>query len=240
MSRSVGLIARIVISTLLVLAATMPVRGQEAALVVSLPVVQWSIPGTLEFNMNESLKLDFTADESAKQLEARVFEGRKDVLLQRARTSSAGTCIYYSSFILNITSVTGGITFNWTFVPYSVYRKQDGLRDRYYTVVIEKTSTTRTMKLTADEADKYFSTGKEILIHAPAHPSREETARAEGDYEQERSAALNQLAGVLPVPVALHAQQQSTCVVIQTNQQMAINKECPSHAQSATNKTIGE
>lgn len=65
-------------------------------------------------------------------------------------------------------------------------------------------------------------------------------ARADGDYEQERSAALNQPAGVVPVPVALHPQQQSTCVVIQTNQQMAANKECPSDAQSATSKTIGE
>jgi hypothetical protein len=232
---------RILTTVLLGFAITVPACGQGAAIVVSLPTVHWSIPGTEDFYMNDPLKLALTVDRSADQIEARVFEGGKDALLQRARTSPAGVCTYYRSFILYVTSTTGGFTFNWTFRPYSVYAKQDGLSDRRYTIVIEKASAPRIMRLTAEEAGKYFSNGKEILVHAPARPSQDQVAEAQQAYDQELSAALAQRAGApQPTDVALRPGRQSTCVVIQTSEQMAINKACPLPAAGSAGKITGE
>jgi len=194
---------------------------------ISLPSVQWA-PGQPEFSLDDWLTLDFTSDEPRETLEARVFEGKQSDLIAQARSSPRGICRPYSSFKLQVTSTVGTVTFNFRFLPYSIYdHANDSVHDKYYTIVIEKKKGPLNFKLSAEEAEGYFLSGKQIMVHVPAHQS-EALHQARDAYNQERAAFVQNTPGAAQlVPVAERPEPLATCVVIVTKQNpVAINKPC--------------
>jgi hypothetical protein len=208
---------------------------------ISLPSVQWG-PGQPEFSLNDSLTLDFTSDEPLETLEARVFEGTQANLIAQARSAPAGICRPFSSFKLHVTSTAGIVTFNFKFYPYSIYdHNNDAVHDKYYTIVIEKPRGPLQFKLSADQAEQYFQSGKQIKVRAPAHPAEAIQLGREA-YNQERDAArANPIAagGAHLFSVAEGPESRTACVIILTNQSpLAAAKPCSDFLAAHTTETL--
>ena len=208
------------------LSLSLPLCAEPLPATISLPAVRWA-PGHPEFSLSDSLTLDFTSDEPIESLEARVFEGRQSELIAQAKSSHPGVCRPYTSFKLYVTSTAGTVTFNFRFLPYSIYDAiADAVHDTYYTIVIEKPRGPRNFKLSAEKAEEYFLAGKEIKVRAPAHPAEAVQSGREA-YNQERDAAHYAPSEVQFVSVVERIEPRGTCVVILTKgNPFAANRPC--------------
>jgi hypothetical protein len=152
----------------LVISAIQPVLVAQG---IRLPRVTFNEPPVKIFNINEPLRLDLSSSVDPKQLRARIFWGSKQELIEKAKNSHAGVCVYYPSFTVGYSSRNGEVTFGWVFQPYSLRQTaDDGFDNQSYTVVLELANSAASVddfRLSPKDVDSYFSSGQDIVLVAP-------------------------------------------------------------------------
>ncbi|HLM82218.1 MAG TPA: hypothetical protein VK302_16565 [Terriglobales bacterium] len=184
---------------------------------IELPNVTFNEPSPREFEINDSLHFHIQSDTPVDKLRARVFWGQKQDLIDRARNAPTKSCVYYSSFVIRFAGSNGEANFGWQFNYYSLQQVSDEAFDNQaYTVVLEKDgpTTAEQFRLSPKDVEKYFQSGQEIVLIAPAalrsgaRDKVENVRRIKAKESQNASTGVSHAVAAGPV--------EEGCIVVET------------------------
>lgn len=163
---------------------------------IDLPLVTFHEGPVKQFELNQSLRLQIDSTIPAKQLQVRVFAGRKKELIAKVKDAPKGTCVRYSARVFGYKTGNGETEFEWTLSQQDLRGDSvNGFGNAVYTVVLEKAGAAYVgdFRLYRKDVERYFQAGQEIVLIAP-EPLREGT--------RARKSVWARVAGIVGSPVS--------------------------------------